>query len=184
MKSIRCQEDGTILRMPRRSLSGLLTVVTMAVGIVLFADCISGAVAMGISDETRREIADPCLGSHWQLIVDAAHPGWPGKLILKSSSGDIRRDEAGTPATGVEAPPAIRVGDQVTVNQSSPVLHAQFQAIALQSASVGGMLKVRLMAGKNMPLTAQGAVIAVLAEGVKQARWLTAGELTAEGLTR
>ena len=139
-------------------------------GMLLFAGSVAGAASIGAAGEIRREIADPCLRSHWLLIIDPAHPGWPGRLILKESNEGTRNDTAKSPPATV--PIAIRAGEQVSVNQSSPILHAQFQAIALQSAPVGQVLKVRLIAGSNKPFDAQGVVISVLAAGVKQADWL------------
>jgi len=137
------------------------------------------AASVAQTSELRGEIADPCLGFHWRLVIDPAHPGWPGRLVLKMPNEAAPKQSSGIAVTRAKIPPAIRVGDEVTVDQSSPILHAQFQAIALQPAAVGEELKVRLLAGRNKPLSAQGAVITVLAEGIKQARWLTT-----EGMAR
>jgi len=163
MKRIWRREHGAIRKAQGRLLGSLLAIAV--------------AASVSAHGEIRREIADPCLRSRWLLIVDPAHPGWPGRLVLKASSQGFR-DDGARPATAT-GPLAIRAGDQVSVDQSSPILRAQFQAVALQSATVGEVLKVRLMAGRKMPLSAQGAVISVIAAGVKRARWLVT-----EGVTR
>jgi flagella basal body P-ring formation protein FlgA len=67
----------------------------------------------------------------------------------------------------------IRAGDRVTVDQETQVLHARFQAVALESAAVGQRMKVRLGTGTHSAQGLDGTVIAVLATAAGQAQWLT-----------
>jgi len=153
-------------------LRALALIVFLLASVISFAATTSAVTLASQVGELRKEIVDPCLGARWQLIVDPSHPGWPGRLILAAMDEGVRSSHAARGTAGLESTIAIHVGDQVSVDQSSPVIHAQFQAIALQSAAVGKVLRVRLMAGKNMPLNTQGVVVSVLATGVKQTRWL------------
>jgi hypothetical protein len=155
------------------------------------ASCLRFRTANPQDDEVSREIVDPCLGSRWQLHVDSSHPGWPGRLVLLDSAAGHSGDAAGQSAyrsyamadgihragasgndfPNLTLPLAIRVGEQITVEQDSEVLHARFQAIALESARVGQGMRVRLSAGTTVPLSMKGTVISVIATGMGRAKW-------------
>jgi hypothetical protein len=142
------------------------------------------------SKQVNREWVDPCLGSRWQLVLNSAHPSWPGRVMLVDASGggsSVRASKhlpskagsAGTRGTGWAAVstqadlslPVIRAGDQVVVDQRSTVIQARFQAVALESARMGEKLRVRLSTGGNAQNTSRSAVIAVRAIGAGQAQW-------------
>jgi hypothetical protein len=143
--------------------------------------------------ELRREFFDPCLGSRWHLVTNPEHPEWPGRLVLVEAGGlGVDRSIAEHAFHATEAPttvlrsgeipvdsgiPAIviRAGERVTVDQQTQVLHARFQAIALESAIAGQRMRVRLGAGTHSARGLDGVVIPVLATAPGQARWL-AGE--------
>jgi hypothetical protein len=143
--------------------------------------------------EIRREIADPCLGFHWRLIVDPAGQGRPGRLVLLDQNGTTAGGSASSAHT-VLAPAAsapesalviIRAGEHVVVDQDTGVVRARLNAIALESAAFGQRLRVRLIVGPGLPrnglsrnaeLTAPGPVVSALATGVGEARWLISGQ--------
>ncbi len=142
--------------------------------------------------EIRREIADPCLGLHWRLIVDPTHPGRPGRLVLLDQNDTV----AGSKVDGTHmlAPDSftfdlasilIRAGEHVVVDQDTGVVRARLNAIALESAAPGQRLRVRLIVGpglsrnglsRNAELTAPGPVVSALATAAGEVRWVGAGQ--------
>jgi len=156
-----------------------------------FGSCSSPADSVHTDGERSRDLIDPCLGSHWQLRVNPEHPGWPATLVLVSAnagsgSGSAGRSEVErhtldriSPFAGeglkhfenLTLPLAIRAGESLIVEQDSPVLHAEFQAIALASARVGQGTRVRLSGGAMAPLSINGKVISVIATEAGHARW-------------
>ena len=176
----------------------------LIVPIVVLVPSISGLPSSGLDrsrDEAGRkpqagqQLIDPCLGSHWQMVLNPAHPGWPGRLVLldPKDRNSIRHNdhtgeraseemEAAVQSPGLleenqsvsklASPVTIRIGDHVTVDQQSEVMQARFQAVALESAGVGQRLLVRLNAGANSQRS--GPVIPVLATGAGRAKWLAA----------
>src|SRR5258708_4882301 len=74
------------------ALRALVSVATLLAGVMSFAVPTLSATSASQAGELRREIADPCLGSRWQLTVDPAHPGWPGHLVLVASGEGQRRN--------------------------------------------------------------------------------------------
>jgi hypothetical protein len=191
--------------------SGLLICLVLLLGEVLSGGRTSHAAGLAgetggqfrdrVRGEVRREITDPCLGQHWQLVVDSGHPGWPARMVLLNQNGKqlvnrVRKGSshagpAGLEQAGLEQAGSvsdmqsmvIRAGDRVTVDQDSDVLRARFEAVALESAGRGEMLRVRLIVaanrlqGLNSKLTAPGPVIAVVATGIGLARWNRAGQV-------
>jgi hypothetical protein len=156
-----------------------------------FGSCSSSADSVRTDGDMSRDLIDPCLGSHWQLKVNPEHPGWPARLVLVgadagSGSSSAGRSEAARHTLDrispfadeglqhfetLTLPMAIRAGESLIVEQDSPVLHAEFQAIALASASVGQGMRVRLSGGATAPLSIKGKVISVIATGAGRARW-------------
>jgi hypothetical protein len=149
-------------------------------------------------DRLLRETEDPCLGQHWRLLVDSIHPERPGhwylmfteeskamqpdltdpfihsrpssRLFPTAPSDALLRPQSAR-ATRVAAQPiVIRVGDPVTVDQSSPVLQARFLAVALERAVVGQRLRVRLRVPRAEGV---GVVVSVIAVGTGRASWLS-----------
>jgi hypothetical protein len=141
-----------------------------ALALFLLAGGLAPCILFAASN-TAVEIVDPCLGTRWQLRFDAAHPERPGRLVLVEPPPDrktVSKDQAARPAPSM----AIRAGDRVTVDQQTATVHAQLQAVAIESAAPGQLLKVRLGAGSNTSLSGYGPVIAVVALASGHARWL------------
>jgi hypothetical protein len=154
-------------------------------------DCSAPVVSARTHDEMSRELIDPCLGSHWQLHIDPEHPAWPGRLVLVNASAGRKASSAGRTELGgygfdpIKTHPgavanlfptlalqeAVHAGDRLVVEQDSPVLHAEFRAVALESARVGEEMRVRLTAGSTVPLSIQGRIVHVIATGSGRARW-------------
>ena len=144
--------------------------------------------------EVIQVLIDPCLGTHWELIADPAHPDWPRRLVLLDPDvpGKIRRGEqvGEVPSGSLEGTfkgnrpqesrnglpnlvpeMAIRAGDRVAVDQETEFLRAQFQAVALESAGVGQRLRVRLDGGRSSQTGSDGSVITVISTGAGRAKW-------------
>jgi hypothetical protein len=100
---------------------------------------------------TVREIDDPHSGARWLLMRDQGHPGGPGHLVLASGLQNGARADRQRLSTLRTEPipllPVIRVGDKVIVEESSPVIEARLEAVALGPAAVGSALEVRLRIG-------------------------------------
>lgn len=128
-----------------------------------------------------RELIDPVLGLHWQLLVDPLHPASPGRWVLVGSNESVPPLQMKTVAYAAQIAPiashpvapvwAIRSGERVTVEQQTPALHAELQAVALASGVVGDRVKVRLKAGKEAAMSTEGAVIVVVVTGRGAASW-------------
>ena len=141
-----------------------------------------------IPGEIRREIADPCLGLHWRLIVDPSSSGKPGRLVLLDQNGTVNGSKVdGThmlPATATFdlASVLIRAGEHIVVDQDTGVIRARLSAVALESAVAGQRLRVRLIVGsglsRNTELTAPGPIVSTLATGAGEARWVSTGQTT------
>ncbi len=91
-----------------------------------------------------REIDDPHNGDRWLLIRDSRHPGGPGLLRLVTYAGASSRQ--GNPELNTPAP-IIHAGDSVIVEQSTLVMEARLEAIALGPAIAGSTLNLRLVLG-------------------------------------
>ena len=184
----------------RRSLLPTLLVCGIA---QILMSCSAWAALIALRDkapgEIRREIADPCLGFHWRLIVDSAGQGRPGRLVLLDQNGTT----AGGSVNGAHtmlAPAAsrldsalviIRAGEHVVVDQDTGVVRARLNAIALESATSGQRLRVRLIVGpglsrnglsrnglsRNAELTAPGPVVSALATAAGEVRWPSSGQV-------
>jgi len=121
-----------------------------------------------------RVLDDPHTGNRWLLFTDPTHPGGPGRLVrIPGSPGASIL--ASTPATTSSAAenldqtlrPIIRAGDQILVEEHTPVVEARLEAVALGPATKGAFLAARLQIG--------GHVVRVLAVAPGRA------ELAAEG---
>jgi hypothetical protein len=111
---------------------------------------LSSGHGSGADAVVLREIVDPATGDHWWLVRDPARPGAPGRLLLVSgpakagsaqSVADLNQS-ALPPVTSFK--PIIRGGDKVVVEETTPVLEARFEGIALEPAAEGAELNVRL----------------------------------------
>ena len=94
-------------------------------------------------DSIVRVIDDPNTGTRWAVVRDAAQPGGPGRLIKAEQDG--RRASA----HGAEAsqPPVIRVGEHLVAEEHTSRVEATLEAVALESATAGSSLAVRLKMG-------------------------------------
>ena len=95
-----------------------------------------------------REIDDPHSGARWLLLLNALHPGEPGRLV----QADTVRVVASQPETGGQRPPVppkpvIHAGERVILEEHSQVVDGRLDAVALNPAPVGGALRVRLVVG-------------------------------------
>jgi len=111
-----------------------------------------------LSGAVVREIDDPHTGDRWLLVRDPNHPGAPGRMVLVA--GAVRPAGRKAPGAGsaiaawltrrIPPIPVIRAGDRLVVEQSTPVIEARLEAVALGPAAVGAPLNVRLAIGGNV----------------------------------
>jgi len=128
------------------------------------------------SVQVVREIDDPHTGDRWLLVRDWDRPGGPGRLVLLPgavrSQGSAIADPRIEPIpaqpssrdrlAGPLAPPVIRPGDRLVVEEDTPVVEARLSAVAITAAAPGGPLQARLEIG--------GKVVQALALGPGRAR--------------
>jgi hypothetical protein len=134
-----------------------------------------GLLAQG---QVLREIDDPHNGDRWLLTLDPNHPGGPGQLRLVAaahgSSAERREPRPGELLQGEPlqagpasepAPPVIRSGDRVIVEQHTPVVDARLEAVAMSPAQVGSAFNARLtMSGGMVRVVAVAPGRAVIEE--------------------
>lgn len=143
----------------------------------------------GLRGVVLREAVDPCLGLHWQWMADPSHPEWPYHLVLvdktaaPAAHGPVSLGALSLPqAASALQSPVIRAGELITVLQQTGTLTARLQALALDSASAGHALRVRLTVssersyGMNSLLSSTGPIITVTAEAPGRAVWPAASE--------
>lgn len=115
------------------------------------------------SIQVVREIDDPHTGDRWLLVRDLRQPGYPGQMILASDvPATSRRLEPGTEAPAaipIAAPipanssallrttPVIHTGDRLVLEETTPMIDARLEAVALAPALAGASLRVRLVLG-------------------------------------
>jgi len=141
------------------------------------------------------EKVDPCLGLHWQVLSNPAHPEWPRRLVVvdrgPNRNGNIRNIPAsaaneavnkivGLPVENrisddsqfdVTAPIVIHAGETVLVHQDTEVLQSRLLAVALQSAAPGQQMLVRLRIDSDAGQRSRGPVVKVVANGKGEATW-------------
>jgi hypothetical protein len=95
-----------------------------------------------------REIDDPNTGARWLLLRDRSHPGGPGRLVLANESGNggEPREPGAAPNLAV-ATPAVRSGDRLVVEESTAMVEARLDAVALGPAAIGSTVQARLAIG-------------------------------------
>jgi len=91
-------------------------------------------------------IDDPHSGLRWLLVEDPDHPEGPGRLVALDSHGNGAGVQ-NRAAKAARTQPVIRAGEQVQVEEHSAVVESSLQAVALESAVRGGLLRVRLRVG-------------------------------------
>jgi len=95
-----------------------------------------------------REIDDPALGRRWLLYRDPRHPQGPGRLVAADAPMLDHPNNSATLLPGAtRSLPVIRAGDRVILEESTPIVEARLEAIALIPAFQGSPLKVRLVLG-------------------------------------
>ncbi len=105
-----------------------------------------------------REIDDPHSGQRWLLMRDDGHPGGPGCMILTAGEGSAGREleagslqPAGTQAKDrAPAMPVIHTGDRLIVEESTAVVEARLEGVAMGPAAIGSAVNVRLKIGGNV----------------------------------
>ncbi|HEY2466641.1 MAG TPA: flagella basal body P-ring formation protein FlgA [Terracidiphilus sp.] len=110
-----------------------------------------------------RLIEDPSTHLCWMLLKDANHPARPARLQRVTRNAGSAPDSIGvrpSPQT-----PVIRAGDLLTVSKHAAVSEVQVEAMALGSAAVGDVLRVRLRSS--------GRVLSVIADGPGRATIFT-----------
>jgi hypothetical protein len=140
------------------------------------ANCLRSDLYAPTATAVSREFFDPCLRLHWQLQTNPAHPEQPGRLVLVNPNntlpGQPARSAKNQPSPAHSSPaPIIHAGDRVTVDQQTEVLHAHFQAVALEPALPGQRMKVRLSVGDHSARGLDATILTVLATTPGQARW-------------
>jgi hypothetical protein len=173
---------------------------TMLCGAPAFQLALQNKVIPPKSAIALKKITDPCLGNRWLLVLDPLHPERPGQLVLthlsnvsaserRSSSNPLPIETDSSSASQhvgerfdsqANAPafaPVIHTGDLLVVDQVTASLHARFSAVALNSAAIGDLLRVRLipvsLANRN---PASGRIVKVVAIGRALARWETSND--------
>ena len=102
-----------------------------------------GVLAAG-QDTATRVIDDKATGSHWVLRRNPDHPGGPGRMV---QIGDRAAEPGKLSVLGAKAVPVIHAGDRVVVEDTTAVVSARLDGIALGSAPPGGVLMARLTVG-------------------------------------
>ena len=101
----------------------------------------AGSQAAVPQEQILRTIDDPHSGDQWTLVHEASHPGGPGRLVRVAGPVTDLRDAR------TAAPPVIRAGDRLLVEQHTPQMDAWLEAVALGPAAAGAMVNVRIQAG-------------------------------------
>jgi hypothetical protein len=113
-----------------------------------------------------REIDDPHTGDRWLLVRDSQLPGGPGRLVrvagCRERCGDGTAQLTGQPGEAA-LPPVIHTGDQLVIEEHTERVDALLVARALNPATSGNVLDVRLaIGGKVVRVVALGPGRAVL----------------------
>jgi hypothetical protein len=98
-----------------------------------------------------REINDPHSGARWLLLVNALHPGVPGRLVRADTVlGQFPLPKAAGRNVTAIAQPVIHAGERVILEEHSEVVDARLDAVALNPAAIGGAVRVRLVVGGHV----------------------------------
>ncbi len=111
--------------------------------------------------QVMRAIADPAAGGRWLLLRDPGHPAGPGVLVYVAG---LPGGQAGRAPAEDALRPVIRAGDRVVVEESTAVVEARLEAVALGPALAGAPFAARLaLGGHVVRAVALGAGRAALA---------------------
>jgi hypothetical protein len=103
--------------------------------------------------EIVREIDDPHTGERWLLMRNMEFPGGPGRFVLATADRKVARGASGRLIDQLDEAqviPVIRTGDWLIVEEHTAVVDAILEARALNPASAGAPLDVRLTIGGNV----------------------------------
>jgi hypothetical protein len=111
-----------------------------------------------VQGEIVREIDDPSNGDRWLLVRNDQLPGGPGRMVriaAHRATGGAGQLAAGPTADA--APPVIRSGERLLVEEHTARVDAVLEARALTPAAQGAVFAARLTIG--------GMVVRVVALG-------------------
>lgn len=149
---------------------------TEAIHVVSQQDDSKPAVASG---PVVREVDDPATGSRWLLVNDGIQPGGPGHWVRadapfwRGAGSNLRGHKAkqDTAYKAMHSKLVIRAGQLIVVEEHSAVADAHLNAVALEPASIGSILHVRLeVGGKTINVTASGPGRAVFNDQIEETR--------------
>ena len=134
-----------------RKSAGAMLMVLVSIGVARAQRSGTNTEPSGAGAGSRivREIKDPHSGAWWRLYANAENPAGPGRLIIAG------REEHGSSFTAQTKRnvPAIHAGERVTVEEHSSAVEAYLEGTALESASIGSPLQVRLRIGGKVVKT-------------------------------
>ena len=130
-----------------------------------------------------RVIRDPHTAACWLLQRDPARPGGPGRMVLLSAKDGFQLESVKLEPASLESAnavggtsngalkvnrilpaPVVRSGDRLIVEESSALVEARLEAVALGSAVEGAEFRARLaIGGKIVRVVATGHGRATLA---------------------
>ena len=154
---------------------------TRFVQLMLMAFCSALATAQGSAagipekpaqTNAVRVIRDPHTAIRWLLERDPGRPGGPGRMVPIGNEEDLEPGSvfgsASRPA-GKLPTPVIRSGDRLVVEESSALVEARLEAVAMGSALEGAEFRLRLMiGGKILRAVALGPGRAAFAESARR----------------
>lgn len=119
-----------------------------------------GAAPSGtqVAGNILREIDDPHTGLRWLLMRDTTRPGGPGRMVpFAVGQGEARPESRiglfPAPPWHERLPlslPIIHTGDRLIIEESTPLVQARLEAVALGPALSGSPFKARLVLGGNV----------------------------------
>jgi hypothetical protein len=157
--------DGRLRKKGRMMLQSMLVPLVPLVAAVLSVHIGSASAQMAAPTEGSshahvqavREIDDPHSGFRWLLLRDSIRPGGPGCLVpVADPEGDVPvpiESQSRTSSARIvhpPAPPVIRGGDRLIVEENTGVVEARLEAVALSPAAVGFSLQARLKIGGKL----------------------------------
>jgi hypothetical protein len=108
----------------------------------------STSAQIAVNADVIREIDDPHSGARWLLLLDANHPGGPGRLVLAAGPQSAAHpNEARGQLATTEVLPVIHAGDRIILEEHSATVEGRLEAIALGPAAIGSSFAVRLSIG-------------------------------------
>jgi hypothetical protein len=121
-------------------------------------------------DQVVRAIDDAALGMRWTLIRNTEHPEGPARLVPAAFDPAERVEGRPVPAAaGSRAAPVIHAGDHLVLEEHTAVAESRLEAVALDSAQPGALVRVRLsIGGQVVRAVAVGSGLAMIrAEGTR-----------------